>query len=78
MAHVSEGACVGLIAASTPLSSSGTQSSFLGFLSLNGIILSWCVSILTTFFSLQNNNLAFLMLGLTPAGPEGPLLSHGP
>lgn len=60
------------------LSYSGNQSSFLASLSLNEIIPSWHVPILTVHSSSLYRSVAWhLMFGLTPAGSECPLLSHG-
>ena len=60
------------------LSYSGNQSSFLTSLSLNEIIPSWHVPILTVHSSSLYRRAAWhLMFGLTPAGPECPLLSPG-
>ena len=60
------------------LSYSGNQSSFLTSLGLNEIIPSWHVPILTVYSSSLYRRAAWhLMFGLTPAGPECPLLSPG-
>ena len=57
---------------------SGTQSSFFASLSLNEIIPSWHVTTPTVHSSSLYRSAAWhLMFGLTPAGPECPLLSPG-